>query len=147
MKVKDVMTTLLVTIHKDTSYHDAAKILREKNISGAPVVDDAGNLVGVLSEKDLFRVLYPFYSSFYTNPEAYTDFEEREKKIEEIKDHHIEKFMTKVVIFADPDMPVMKIGSIMLSRGINRIPVVENGKIVGIVSRHDIFKNIFEKHL
>lgn len=147
MKVRDVMQINVITVHKDTTYEDLARLLHEKEISGAPVVDDSGNLVGVISEKDLFKVLYPYYQSFNDHPELYTDFEEREKKVAEIRNHRIEKFMSTEIISVNPEMPIMKVGGIMLAKGIHRLPVVENGKLVGLISRSRIFKDIFKKHL
>ena len=147
MKVKDVMKTTLILIHKDTPYCDVAKILHDNKISGAPVIDDDGSLVGIISEKDLFRVMYPHYSSFYNNPEMYFDSEDRENKIYEIKDKKIEHFMTDIIISVDQEMPIMKVGATMIARDIHRMPVLENGKIVGIVSRGDIFKKILQNKL
>ena len=147
MKVKDVMKTALILIHKDTPYHEVARTLYENKISGAPVVDEEGNLVGIISEKDLFRVMYPYYGSFYNNPGLYFDLEERENKIHEIKDKKIENFMTEITISVSPDTPIMKVGATMTARDINRMPVLENGKLVGIVSRGDIFKKILQNKL
>ncbi len=65
MRVQDVMQTEVLTIPVGTPYRDVERLLREKQISGAPVVDGEGSVVGIVSEKDLFRVLYPFYRSFY----------------------------------------------------------------------------------
>lgn len=141
------MQIKVITIHKSATYEDAARLLYEKEISGAPVIDDAGNLVGIISEKDLFKVLYPFYHSFHDNPELYTDFEEREKKIQEIKGHIIEKIMSTKIISVGPETPIMKVGGIMLAKGIHRLPVVEDGKLIGLVSRGQIFKKILEKYL
>lgn len=147
MKVKDVMSTVLVTIHKDTTYSNVVKILHENKLSGAPVVDDAGSIVGIISEKDLFKVLYPFYNSFYTNPELYVDFEDREKKIHEIKDHRIEKFISGEVTHADPETPILKIGALMLAKGISRLPVLLEGRLIGMVSREEIFNRILKNEL
>jgi CBS domain-containing protein len=147
MKVKQVMTKRVVKLTKDLTYQEVVKIFLKHKISGAPVVDEKDQVIGMISEKDLFRVLFPFYKSFYENPECYCNLEEREDKPREIKDDPIENFMIKNVCTVSPETPVMAAGALMLARGIHRLPVVENNKIVGIVSRVDIYRKILKKKL
>lgn len=147
MKVKQVMKTDIITVNKNQTYREVVKILLKKRLSGLPVVDDQGKLVGLISEKDLFRVLYPFYRSFYEHPELYMDLEEREDKICEIADDPIAKFMTKEVYVISPEAPIMKAGALMLAKNVNRLPVVENGKLVGLVTRRDIYHAVLKYHL
>ncbi len=148
MIVKNVMEKKVIAISKDATYYEAAKILYANNISGAPVVDENNNLVGMLSEKDLFKVLYPFYKSYYDNPELYLDSEGRESKANEIKDHKIEAFMSKGadIDTVEKNTPIMRAGAIMIAKHKHRLPVLEDGKIVGIVSREDIFRAILKKN-
>lgn len=146
MKIRDIMETNVITIKKDASYEEAAKILYEKNVSGVPVVDDSGAVVGIVSEKDIVRVLYPFYQSYYEQPVLYTDYEDREKKATEIRNQTAEIFMTKNVVPVSPDDAIMQAGALMLAKGINRLPVVEDGKVIGIVSRRMIFRAILREN-
>ncbi len=147
MKIKHVVSSDVITINQNATYREAANILYHSKISGAPVVDNDGNLVGMLSEKDLFKVLYPYESSFSTNPEMYLDFEMRENKIDEIKDRPIREYMTKQVFTVNSETPILKAGGLMLAKGIHRLPVLDEGKLVGIVSREDIFGIILKNHL
>lgn len=140
------MKTNIITISRNATYEEAARILYNNKISGAPVVDENGEIVGLISEKDLFRVLYPLYKSFYENPEIYTDFEERESKAQEIKDRSIENFMLKEVITVGPETPILRAGALMLARGISRLPVVENDRLIGIISRRDIYSAILKQN-
>lgn len=138
------METKLVTVPVGTPYAEVMKILRTNRVSGAPVVDEDGRLVGVVSEKDLFRILYPFYQSYYLHPEQYVNHEEREKKAADIRNHRVEIFMSAVPFTADPDMPIMQAGALMLSKKVHRLPIVEAGKLVGIVSRGRIYRTVME---
>jgi len=138
------METDIVTIPLGASYAEVMQVLHKHSISGAPVVNDKGGLEGVVSEKDLFRILYPFYQSYYMNPEQYADHEERERKASDIREHKVEIFMAKPVYTVHPDVPVMRAGAIMLSKKIHRLPVVEGPKLVGIISRGKIFKGLME---
>lgn len=144
MKVRELMDTNPVTLRVGMEYADVMRLFTEHKISGAPVLNDSGDLVGIVSEKDLFRILYPFYKSYYMNPEQYTDHEEREKKAADIRGHKVEVFMTNPVYTVHPDVPVMKAGALMLSKSIHRLPVLEGPKLVGIIDRGRIYHAIME---
>lgn len=146
MKVRDLMRTEIVTVPLGSTYAEVMRILCDNKISGAPVVDEKGALVGLVSEKDLFRILYPFYQSYYLHPEQYTDHEEREKKAGEIKNHKVEIFMTKMVYTVHPDVPIMRAGALMLSKNVHRLPVVEGSDLVGLISRRAIYRAIMESN-
>jgi len=145
MKVRDLMETKIFTLKPDNTYQEAVSLIYKNNINGAPVVNDQNELVGYVSEKDLFKILYPFYQSYYEHPESYTDGEKREQKADEIRFHKVEVFMTKNPLIVDPEMPVMNAGALMLAHRVHKFPVVENGKLVGVISREKIYKKVFEK--
>ncbi|MFA5127620.1 MAG: CBS domain-containing protein [Patescibacteria group bacterium] len=147
MKVREIMSTNFISIKPSATYEEVYKILIENDISGAPVVAENENIVGIVSEKDLFRVLFPFYTSYYNNPELYVDYEERENKVDEIKNHKVELFMSRDFVKISPDDPVLRAGALMLAKNVSRLPVVENGKLVGMIWRRDIYKTILNNKL
>ena len=147
MTIDQVMKTQVITINKNSTYKQAVQILLDNKISGAPVVDDDGHLVGMLSEKDVFKVLYPFYKSYCEHPEEYIDAESREHKALEIQDHKIDRLMTTNLCCVHPKEKVMAAGGVMLAKGFHRLPVVEDGKLIGIVSRRDIYHSILKREL
>lgn len=148
MKVKEVMTKKVITINKKATLKEAARILSKNKISGAPVVDEQGNLVGIVSEKDLYKALYPSHAEFYESPGLWIDLERLEERTKEAADKIIEDFMTKEVITVNQDTSVMQVGSMMLVRGVHRVIVTgQDAKILGIVTRRDIFHNILKKQL
>lgn len=146
MKVRDIMETKVITLSPNTTYEEAAGVLYGNNISGAPVVDENNQIVGMISEKDLFKVLYPFYKSFYEHPEFYADIESRESKAKEIRGKKIGIFMSKEIATVTPDTPILTAGAVMLARGIHRLPVMEEGKLVGIISRKSIYRAILKEN-
>jgi CBS domain-containing protein len=146
MKVKDIMETNVVAIDKNTSYEEVARILYENNISATPVLEADGTVIGIVSEKDIFRILYPFYRSFYDQPILYSNMEEREQKAQEIRNHKAELFMNRNIIPVSPDDPIMRAGAIMLAKHISRLPVVKDGKVVGIISRKMIYRAILKEN-
>lgn len=147
MKVREVMITSVVTATPRTTYEDAAFLLNKNHLSGMPIVDTENRVVGVISEKDLFRALYPLYEDFVLEPHTYYDQEQRENEIESIRTQPIEGLMSRKVISVGPDDPVLRAGGLMLAHNIHRLPVVTEGKLVGIVTREDIYGTILKKHL
>ncbi|MFL9825770.1 CBS domain-containing protein [Rhodoplanes sp. SY1] len=139
MKASDIMTTTLVTVTPDTAVADVAAILLENRISGVPVVDPAGRPVGIVSEGDLVR-----------RAEAGTGHERswwlkllmgREGLAAEfVKEHarRVADVMTRELVTATPDTPVAEIASLLERHRIKRVPIVKDGRLVGIVSRANL---------
>ena len=146
MKVRDIMQTDVPTIHQEATYEEAAKLFHDKKLGGAFVIDDDAQPLGYLSEKDLFRVLYPFYSSFYESPELYLNYEAREDKMNDVRQHKIKQFMSKDLVSIDPEAPILRAGAMMLARHIHYLPVIQDHEIIGVVSREHIYRVILKSH-
>ncbi len=143
MKVKKVLSRDIIKIRNDAPVLEAARLMFHNQISAVLVVDANDSLVGLLSEKDIYRALYPSYTDFYTQPEAFLDYEKMESKASQIKQLPVEKFMSKNLYTVSEDDPLMKVGAIMLSKNVNRLPVLNSdGKLVGIVSRREIYQEL-----
>lgn len=148
MNVGQIMTTKVVTIPLKSKLKEVAKILKENGVSGAPVVDAEGGLVGVVSEKDVFKALYPSHAEFYDSPGIWVDLDALEERTRDSIYKSVENFMTKEVITVNAKTSLMQVGSMMMVRGIHRIIVTGNGNnIQGIVTRRDIYQNILSKRL
>lgn len=147
MKVRNVMETKVITISEDGTYQEAARLMHKHGFSGLPVLNADGQLTGVISEKDLFRAIYPCYADYCANPEIYSNQEEQEAEIDSINFGLVREYMSTKVLTIDPDAPILKAGGMMLAKHIHRLPVIENGKMVGIVTRKEIFGAILAKGL
>lgn len=145
MLVSETMTTSVKTAKADTPVKELANIMCLNNISGLPVVDDEDNIVGIVSEKDLLKKMFPDMKEIAN--EGKPDFEEMEKKYSEALELIADDIMTKNVSSVTSDMPIMKAASLMCVRNIRRIPVVDNGKLVGIISIGDVHKAIYQNTL
>ncbi len=153
MLVKDVMTKKVVSLNANDTVKEAVKKLAEHNISGAPVVDDNNSLVGIFSEADILRILRTNYSEMkmvYPSVHAFgIDFyesrqrKEIQKALDEIAALKISEVMTTRVYVAEPNDYVEDVGPVLIEKKINRLPVIENGKLVGIITRGDIIKAIY----
>lgn len=142
---RDIMTTEVITVHPDDDVKKVARLLLEHHISGLPVVDDGGKLVGVVSEGDLVfrekKVRTPFYVVIFDSP---IYLEKPQRFIEDVKRTVAQKvgeLMSTKLYTVGPEASVENVATIMVERGINRVPVVDAGdKLVGIISRQDIIR-------
>lgn len=141
MKARDLMTTNVVTVKPDTKVRDVAALMLEKHISGVPVLDDNGKLVGMISEGDLLR-----------RPELGTEKHRRrwlaffsradEQAREFTKSHALRAgdVMTKQVLHVAEGTPLGDVVGLMEKHRVKRLPVLSKGKLVGIVSRVDLIR-------
>jgi len=143
---KDIMTKKVITISKDATLAELAKLLIKNKISGVPIVDKREELVGIVTEADLIikesNLPFPlsFSFAFLESYESYT------KSTKEYLETRVEEVMSTNVKTAREDMPIGKVVNIMVNNNINRLPVLNNdGKLTGIVTRADIIKSIIKK--
>lgn len=141
------MVKKIVTVKSGQTLIEAARILVGNNISGAPVLDKKGNLVGMVSEKDLFHALYPDVKDILRDMRLWLGKEKIERRVAAKRKISIEHLMTKKIVSVGPEEEVLSAGSKMLIAKIHRLPVVKDKKLVGIVSRRDIFRNILKEDL
>jgi len=119
--VKDYMSANLVTLSPSTSILDAARQLVENRISGAPVLDQQGNLVGLLSEKDCMRIaLYAGYHSEAAGT--------------------VSEYMHKDVKTVDAERNIVDVAMMFIEDDYRRYPVMKDGRLVGQISRRDVLK-------
>jgi len=146
MIVKEIMNTRLKTAKADDMIKDVSTLMCLNKISGVPVVGDDDELIGVLSEKDILHRMFPEAHELFLNEER-PNYEKMEQDFKGTLTLKVGDLMTKVVSSVSPDMPVMKAASMMWLKKIRRIPVVEDGKLVGIVSIGDVHRALFQEHL
>ena len=145
MIVKNIMSTEFVTVSPDMTWGEAATMLLKRCLSSAPVVDETGKLVGILSEKDLFRGLFPTHRDWTETPHAYLDFQELEIA-SDASDKRVGDVMSTRLITAKPDTPILKVGALMCSSGVHHVPVIQDGRPIGLVSRGSIYRAILDKY-
>jgi len=114
MNVHEIMTTHVVSVRDESTIEDAARLLAHHRISGLPVVSEAGTLVGLVTEHDLIS-----------------------KQGATVAD-----IMSRSVISVSPDTPVEEVSHLLTNRRIRRVPVLQGDRLVGIVSRSDLVKQI-----
>ena len=123
--VKDYMSASLVTFTPDMDVMNAIDVLVKNRISGAPVIDNHGNLIGLLSEKDCMKVA--IQAGYY----------------EELGGR-VEDYMTKNVITVESEASVLEVAKLFMEKGPRRYPVVEDNRLVGQISRRDVLRAFME---
>ncbi len=152
MKVRDVMNKDVITCMPDDTLGDIANLFKEKHISGMPVVED-GKVVGVVSETDLLKLFRkPKFSGGLWLPSPLevievpirnlVRLEEMKKALEDIKLKPVRDVMKKNVHSISPEDSLEEASGRMVKYKVNRLPVIENGKLVGIVARSDIIRGL-----
>jgi CBS-domain-containing membrane protein len=142
MRASDVMTTSVVFAHPNTTVQEAAKTLAENHISGMPVVDDKGALMGMVTEGDLLHRAEigtgagkrAWWLEFLAST--------RELASEYVKEHSgkVSDLMTTNVITVMEDTPVADIAELLERHRIKRVPVLKDGKVTGLVSRANLIR-------
>ncbi|NQV57525.1 MAG: CBS domain-containing protein [Rhodospirillales bacterium] len=141
MFAKDIMTTNVITVGPDQTVAEIAKLLINRRISAAPVVDENGKILGIVSEGDLVhRVLgdnevrRSWWLSFLGDP---SDVPAEYAKLHGRKARDV---MTKDVVTAPSFTPINSIAEMLEKKRIKRVPIVDNGKLMGIVSRANVIQ-------
>ncbi|HEX9696103.1 MAG TPA: CBS domain-containing protein [Actinomycetota bacterium] len=141
MKVRDVMTTDVAAVGVDATFHDIVRILVDRNLSGVPVVDSLGLVVGVVTENDLLsKEAYPPRKDKRTLGKAMLEWIAGEDPIRVTKAHalHAKDLMTQPPITISPDDTIHAAARRMIEYDVKRLPVTTNGLLVGLMSRRDV---------
>jgi CBS domain-containing protein len=140
--IKEIMTKNVITVSPDASLKEIGKIFKEKRISGAPVVDDDGTIRGIVTVTDLLRVLDQVYK--------WKEFEKivpglkvSQTREEEKTKAKVRDIMTKDTSTISEDNTIEDLMRIMFTKGIHTIPVIKDGKLVGIVGKRDLINTCF----
>lgn len=144
LKVKDIMTKDVVTFDVQTSMSEAANLLISRGFTGAPVLKD-GAIVGIVTEADFFTrdqsLHLPTFLQLFSQIKIFKKDEQRFKQeFQRFLDTKVSDIMTTNLVSVDPDTTVEELAKIFVAKRVNPIPVIREGKLVGIVSRSDIVK-------
>ena len=143
---KDIMTTEVITISPETEVAQAAKLLLTNRINGVPVVNDAGELVGILCQSDLIAQQKKFpLPSLFTLLDGFmplTSSKKIEKEVEKMSAIQVAHAMTPDPITIEPDTSLEDIATLMVDKNLHTLPVVADGKLVGIVGKEDVLRTL-----
>ena len=146
LKAKDIMTKDLITLSPDTEISEAAGILLERRINGAPVVDADGRLRGILCQSDLIAQQKRFpVPSVFTLLDSFIPLSSQkslEREMKKIVATKVSDAMTENPVSVDLETSLEVIATLMVERKFHTLPVVDGGRVVGIIGKEDVLRTI-----
>ncbi|MCA1961451.1 MAG: CBS domain-containing protein [Desulfomonile sp.] len=148
-KAQDFMTTDVITVTPQTSLRDLAKILSERKINGVPVVDDKGAVLGVVCESDLVAQNKPLHiPTVFVILDSVIPLENPwrlQKEFKRLTATVVEDIYSRPATVVSPDTDLSDVAKLMCEKKYYTIPVVDHGKLVGVLGKADIIRSVFNK--
>lgn len=142
MRAKDLMTRDVITITPESSLKDACKILREKRISGLPVIDASGHIVGIVTVTDIMRIIGEIYK-WQILEKTSTGLNLSDLVGKERLNTDVKNVMTKNVYSVDEDKDIGEVLRLIFTHEIHTIPVTKDGLLAGVIGKRDIVYGCF----
>jgi CBS domain-containing protein len=146
LKAKDIMTKEIISVYPETEVIQAARLMLEHHINGLPVIDEEGRLKGIICQSDLVtqqkKIPLP---SFFIMLDSYfplTSHTHIEKELQKIAAVSVADAMTPDPVTVGPDTGLEDIATLMVKNNIHTLPVVDKGKLVGIIGKEDILRTL-----
>ena len=141
---RDIMTTPAITVHPEMTVKDLVGLFRDKRIGGVPVVGGDEKIVGIVTEGDLMAMdadlQYPHWFELFDSIIYLGSQKKFKEQLQKAAAATVADLMTKEPHTVAPDDPATAAATLMSRHGFDRVPVADDGKVVGIISRHDIMK-------
>ena len=146
LKAKDIMTREVITVSPDTEIAQTAKLLLTNRINGVPVINDAGELVGILCQSDLIikqkniqiKSLFTLLDGFI----PLTSSKKLDKEVEKIAATKVADAMTPAPVTVNRDTGIEDVAALMVEKSYHTLPVVDADKLVGIVGKEDVLRTL-----
>lgn len=146
LTAREIMTTELITISPETEITQAARLLLDKHVNGLPVVDEQGLLVGIVCQSDLIaqqkKLPIPSFFTFLDGVFSFSSMKQIEKEVHKIAATKVSGAMTPNPITVLPDTGLEAMAALMVDNSFHTLPVVEEGRLVGVVGKEDILRTL-----
>jgi CBS domain-containing protein len=146
IKAKDIMTKEVITVSPQMEITEAANLLLEKRINGVPVVNTAGELVGILCQSDLIAQQKSIpIPSLFTLLDGYislTISKRMDKEVKKIAAIKVAEAMTADPVTIDPETDIEKVAALMVEKNYHTLPVIDAGELVGILGKEDVLRTL-----
>ncbi|RQD70467.1 MAG: CBS domain-containing protein [Tindallia sp. MSAO_Bac2] len=144
MIIGDIMTTEVITVKAEDSAPQVARLLKEHQISGLPVVDEENRVIGIITEQDIIvrcqKLEIPMYFNFLQGQVFGDCTKNLQQQVEKMKCVQAKDIMKEDPTVANFDQDVKEVARMMKNKDLNMVPIVKNSKLVGVVTQKDIFK-------
>lgn len=146
LMVKDIMTTQVITLSPDTDIVQAAEILLENRINGAPVIDEQGRIVGILCQSDLVaqqkKIPLPTVFTLLDSYISLTSSKQLEKQVRKIAAWTVSDAMTPNPVTIQSDTSIETVAALMVDSKFHTLPVMEGKNMVGIIGKADLLRTL-----
>ncbi len=146
LKAKDIMTTKVHAVSPETGIEELARLFVERNVNAMPVLDASGGLFGIVSQGDLVELDRPLHIPTVIAIFDWVLYLESEKKfrdeVERITARKVADICSREVVTCTPETPVTEIAELMAEKKAHLVPVVDGGKVIGVVARLDIVRSM-----
>jgi len=145
-KVADIMTKNVITVTPETPIRELAQILAEKHINGVPVVDDEGTVIGVVCESDLINQGRPLHiPTVFVILDSYIPLENPwrlQKEFKRLSATKVADIYSSPAVSVSAESDITEVARLMSERKLYTIPVLEKGKLVGVVGKGDVIRSL-----
>ncbi|MDY0389956.1 CBS domain-containing protein [Desulfobulbus oligotrophicus] len=146
LTAQDIMTREVITVNANTSVRDLAAVLLTSNISGAPVVDDTGAVIGIVTESDLiFQNKKVHLPTTFALLDAFVFLErpgKMEQELKKISGSKVGDICSRKLVSVTPETGLEELATLMTEKKIHTLPVMTQGKLVGVIGKSDIIRTI-----
>ena len=142
MFIREIMTKDVITVSTDTFLSEVGRLLKEKRVSGLPVIDNSGELVGIITLTDILKILKEVYQ-WQELQKKVTGLPVSAKLGRESLNTRVGQVMTKDVISLEENDTLNDAIHLMFSKGIHTIPIVKDKKLIGVVGKRDVVFSCF----
>lgn len=146
LTAKDIMTTNVITVRQNTSVNELAEILWKNKISGAPVLDETGKVVSVVTESDLIdqkkKVHIPTMISILDSVIFLESSKKTEKEIKKMAGNTVQDICAKDFVSVAENTGLDEIATIMSEKNLHTLPVLQDGELVGVIGKSDIIRSM-----
>lgn len=149
LTAKDIMTRDVITLDAGADVAEAARLMLEKHINGLPVLDDKGAVAGIICQSDLVsqqkKVSLPSFFTLLDGVFPISASADLDREMEKIAALTVGAAMTAPAVLVEPDTPVEELATLMAEKKLYTLPVVQDGRLVGVVGKEDILKSAFSE--
>lgn len=149
ISAKDIMTKEVISVSPDLVVEKLAEIFWENRISGAPVVDDNGTVIAIVTENDLIdqnkKVHIPTMIAILDSVIMLEKADKIEKEIRKMTGTAVKDICSDTLITVGPETPLDEVATIMAEKQVHTLPVLADGKLIGVVGKSDIIKTMAKK--
>jgi len=150
LTVKDIMKTDIISVSPETEITHATKLLLENHINGVPVIDKNEKIVGIICQSDVIaqqkKLPIPSFFSFLDGFISLSSMKNLEKEVKKISAVTVSQAMSSNPVTVGPDTSIEVVAALMVDSNYHTIPVVEGGKLVGIVGKEDILRTLIPRN-